>query len=78
MDDQILMSKREAARMLSLSVRTVDNLIVRKELSARRVGRRVLIPRRALEEFARRDHPTRDLSQKQVGASDSNSGIKNV
>lgn len=59
MDDQIFLSKREAARMLSISVRTVDNLIGRKELSARRVGRRVLIPRKALEEFTRRDHPTR-------------------
>jgi len=58
MDDQMLLSKREAARMLSVSLRTVDNLIACRELPARRVGRRVLIPRRALEEFARRDHPT--------------------
>jgi excisionase family DNA binding protein len=59
MQDQILLSKRESARLLSVSVRTVDNLIAQKRLLVRRVGRRVLIPRRALEEFARRDHPTR-------------------
>lgn len=78
MDDQILMSKRDAARMLSISVRTVDNLILRKELSARRVGRRVLISRKALEEFARRDHPTRCLSQKQDGTRDSDSEVQDV
>lgn len=78
MDDQILMSKREAARMLSLSVRTIDNLILQRELKATRVGRRVLIPRKALEEFARRDHSTRDVLQKQDVTSDSNSGVQDV
>jgi excisionase family DNA binding protein len=58
LNDQILLSKREAARLLSLSVRTVDNLIAQNRLLVRRVGRRVLIPRRGLEEFARHDHPT--------------------
>ena len=56
--ESILVSKREAEQALSLSVRTLDNLIVRKELTARRVGRRVLIPRAELERFARRDHKT--------------------
>ncbi len=59
MNEQILMSKRQAAHLLSLSLRTVDNLIARRELPVRRVGRRVLIPRQAIEQFARRDHPTR-------------------
>jgi excisionase family DNA binding protein len=58
MDNQLLLNKREAAHALSVSVRTVDNLIGNKELTVRRVGRRVLIPRRALEDFARRDHLT--------------------
>jgi excisionase family DNA binding protein len=57
-NDFILASKREAARLLCLSVRTIDNLIRSKELTARRVGRRVLVPRAALEAFARRDHKT--------------------
>jgi excisionase family DNA binding protein len=58
MNEPILVSKKEAARVLSVSIRTVDNLIASKELAVRRLGRRCLIPRRALEEFARRDHAT--------------------
>jgi len=58
MTDAILVSKRKAAEALSVSLRTVDNLIASKELAVRRVGRRCLIPRRALEDFARRDHST--------------------
>ena len=56
--ETILVSKRDAARLLSLSLRTIDNLIAKRELLARRVGRRVLIERRTLEQFARRDHMT--------------------
>jgi excisionase family DNA binding protein len=52
----LLVSKRDAAAMLSLCVRTIDNLIATKELPARRVGKRVLIPFSALQQFARRDH----------------------
>lgn len=55
--ERILVNKRDAARMLSISLRTLDYLIFNQELSVRRIGRRVLIPRRVLEEFARRDHP---------------------
>ena len=57
MTDPILISKREAAKTLSISLRSLDYLLASKEICARRIGRRVLIPRRALEEFARRDHP---------------------
>ena len=61
MNDQSLLSKRESARLLGISLRTLDTLIAAKEIAIRRVGRRVLVPRRAAEEFARRDHamPTR-------------------
>jgi len=52
----LLVSKRDAAALLSLCVRTVDNLIATKKLPARRIGRRVLIPYAALVQFARRDH----------------------
>ena len=62
MSEPILLDKKAAATLLSVSVRTVDNLISRRELVPRRVGRRVLIPRQALEQFARRDHPTRSAS----------------
>ena len=61
--DKVLVSKREAARLLSLSIRTIEALITRKELVARRVGRRVLVPRTSLESFAKRDHSTRPNGQ---------------
>ncbi len=63
MQEPILISKREAARILSISLRSLDYLLASKEICARRIGRRVLIPRRALEEFARRDHPMRQMTE---------------
>jgi excisionase family DNA binding protein len=64
--ETILMSKREAAKALSLSLRTVDYLIASKELAVRRIGRRCLISRQSLEEFARRDHSTRPNGQEET------------
>lgn len=55
---KILVSKRDAAQLLSISLRSVEYLIARKELPTRRIGKRVLVPRAALEQFARRDHAT--------------------
>ena len=54
----LAVSKRDAAAMLSLCVRTIDNLIATKELPCRRVGKRVLIPYSALLAFCRHDHAT--------------------
>ena len=48
----------EAARRLGISPRTVATLVARKELPSRKIGRRRVIPIRALEEFLRRDHET--------------------
>jgi excisionase family DNA binding protein len=59
MSEPLLVSKREAAVMLGLSIRTLENLLSLKELPARRIGRRCLIERQALERFARRDHRTK-------------------
>lgn len=59
MTERLLIPKREAAAMLGLSIRTLENLISLKELPARRIGRRCLIERQALERFARRDHRTK-------------------
>jgi excisionase family DNA binding protein len=56
--ERLLVSKREAAAMLGLSIRTLENLIALKELPARHIGRRCLIERQVLERFARRDHLT--------------------
>lgn len=54
---KLLCSKREAAESLGCSIRTIENLISRKELVSRRVGRRRMIPCAALTQFARRDTP---------------------
>ena len=55
-NEKVLYTKREAAQMLSISVRSLDYLIVSGQLAARRIGRRVLIHRDAIEQFARLDH----------------------
>ena len=55
----LAMSKLEAARMLGVSVRTVDRLIALKHLPVRRLGRRVLIPRNGLQNLLRGDHSTK-------------------
>jgi len=57
-EGKLLLDKKTAAASLSVSVRTLENLIRSKQLAARHVGRRCLIPRAALEAFARRDHRT--------------------
>jgi excisionase family DNA binding protein len=52
----ILVAKTEAAKLLGVCTRTIDNLVARKELPCRRIGRRTLIPYSALLAFARHDH----------------------
>lgn len=52
----LLISKKGAAMMLGVSVRTVEHLIARKELQAIRIGKRRLLPMAALKRFAKRDH----------------------
>lgn len=54
--EPLLVSKIDSARVLSVSLRTVTNLIARKELPCRRIGKRTLIPYKALVRFAQRDH----------------------
>jgi excisionase family DNA binding protein len=54
---RMLYSRKEAARQLSLSLRAVDNLIARKALNTRRIGKRVLIPHAELVRFSRQNHP---------------------
>lgn len=54
--EPILLGKKETARVLGVCVRTIENLIVSKQLPARKLGRRTLIPYRAVVEFARHDH----------------------
>jgi len=54
----LLVSKKEAAALLGVCPRTVENFVARKELLCRRIGRRTLIPFTALQQFAKRDHVT--------------------
>jgi excisionase family DNA binding protein len=56
---KLLVSREEAALMLSISVRGVDYLIATKKLSTRRIGTRVLIPMEEVRRFVRSDHPER-------------------
>ena len=58
MSQAIALNKQQAAQTLGVSLRTLDRLIALKELQVRRLGRRVVIPRTALENLIRRDHPT--------------------
>ena len=61
--DTLLLSKQEAARLLGLSIRSLEHLISRKEIPVRRIGRRVLISRAAVESFAKAqisDEPSED------------------
>jgi excisionase family DNA binding protein len=51
-NEPMLLSKRTAARSLSISVRTLDKLLASQTIPALRIGRRVLIALRHLEEFA--------------------------
>jgi len=53
---KLMFSRRETAETLGVSLRMVDILIGNKQLVARRVGRRVLVPLLSLEQFVRRDH----------------------
>jgi excisionase family DNA binding protein len=52
----VLVSRRDAASALGVSLRTVEYLIQRGELPIRRVGKRTLIPA-AIHRFAKADHP---------------------
>ena len=71
---KILLSRREAAALLSISLRTLDALVLRKELVPRRIGRRSLFQRQALERFAQHDHLTRPNAQGTVPAREVHDG----
>ncbi len=54
--ERLAVNIREAARLLSVSPRTIQNYIAAKVLLTRKIGRRTVIPVRALEAFLRTDH----------------------
>jgi excisionase family DNA binding protein len=53
-----LWTKEQAAAYLNVSVRTIGNLLRRRELVRRKIGSRTLIPKTSIEAFLKRDHPT--------------------
>jgi excisionase family DNA binding protein len=57
--EKLLVGRDEAAKMLSISCRVIDYLVANKQISARRIGARVLIPVAELTRFSRSDHPER-------------------
>lgn len=61
-EDRFLVGRREAARLLSISERSLDYLLANQQLHARRIGSRVLIAVTELERYARADHPQRVAS----------------
>lgn len=61
-EDKILVSREEAAQLLSISQRGLDYLVASRRLPTRRIGGRVLIAVAELRKYARCDHPERIVS----------------
>ena len=61
-DSKLLVSRKAAALIVSLSLRKIDSLLASKQLPFRKIGTRTLIPLAALQRFARMDHPERIAS----------------
>ena len=55
-NDKLAVNRFEAARLLSISLRTLDSLLAQGELRGRRVGRRIVFPMEELHRFLRKDH----------------------
>jgi hypothetical protein len=55
-EERMLYDRKSAALQLSISVRSLDYLISKKELAVRRMGKKILIPHAELVKFARKDH----------------------
>jgi hypothetical protein len=53
---RLLYDRKEGARQLSISVRSLDYLIAAKKLNTRRIGKKVLIPHGELVRFASANH----------------------
>ena len=52
----LLVSKKEAAALLGVCLRTVDYLTAGKKLACVRIGRRVMVRYSSLMAFCRHDH----------------------
>jgi hypothetical protein len=56
---KLLVSRKAAAEMLTISIRKVDYMIADGRMLTRRIDNRVLIPVEEIHKFARSDHPRR-------------------
>jgi excisionase family DNA binding protein len=56
-EEKLLLSRRDAAQLLSISQRALDYLVATRRLPTRRIGKRVLVPVADLRRYARADHP---------------------
>lgn len=55
--DPVLLGRKQAASLLSISLRSLDYLVERGDIKTRRIGKRVLIHYEEIKRFARADHP---------------------
>jgi hypothetical protein len=53
---KLLYDRKSAAHALSISVRSLDYLIARKELAFRKIGKKVMIQHAELLRFSRQNH----------------------
>ena len=53
---RMLYDRKEAARQLSISVRTLDTIIAAKQLDTRRIGRKVLTTHASLVRYSQANH----------------------
>jgi excisionase family DNA binding protein len=53
--DALLLTKREAASALGISIRSVEYMLANRQLEGRRLGRRRLVTRKSVEGRARAD-----------------------
>ena len=60
LDGKLLFTRQESARLISISLRTLDALLASGQIASCRIGRRRLIARKELEKFAQRDHQIRN------------------
>jgi hypothetical protein len=51
-----LYDRKEAARQLSISMRSLDYLIARKQLDTRRIGKKVLVTHASLVRYSSANH----------------------
>ena len=59
--ERLAVSKKEAATMIGVSERSIDNWVKQGKITARKVGSRVLLPVKALQDFIDGAEPTDDV-----------------